>query len=161
MIVQMVPTADRIADLASCIASDARKLQKRQRRLTNLAEVYRDDIRLNRSQVQEGLRLLLEMRGRVRDAYGFLNGLDLEDVKLLHPYESMCKLKDLESLVSETILYCAAFEEVCEVPRAERIRLHMEIRTIFPRVLIAYQSTHEHLATLAKRSVGQEEETSR
>lgn len=74
------------------------------------------------------------------------------ETERVRPYGCITKLASLDCLLTELLLTVAMFAEVCQTISPERVQVHMEIRAMFPALLMAYDDLLAQLSALADKA---------
>ena len=142
------PTMSSTVTLTEHIKRQYQRMARHQRPLANVACCFRDQAAMLPLQCQEATARLYAMRRDTQHVSLYLATLPPHETQILRPYGAIEILAQLEGQLTEVIVALAMFEPVCQVVVAERIGLHLYIRSMFQHLLHTYDVVLVQLSAL-------------
>ena len=142
------PQSRRQLTLCEQMSRQYWSIASRRRVLLNVAACFRLQPAMWPLQCTAAIEQLDALRSRVRQMERFLTTLEPATTQRLRPHACLCKLETLALLLTETILTMSMFAAICQSVTRQRVQVHLDIQSLFGRLLIVFEDTVSQLAAL-------------
>jgi hypothetical protein len=126
-------------------------LQDHQVRLADIAQIYSHDPQIWPVQCEATIGHLQLFCSNVRSCRSILAGLSPETTRQCKPYGALEKLTALDYQCFEMQINMVMFAYICQTICEERVRLHLHIRSLFPRLEMTLDDVLSQLSVLLDR----------